>query len=529
MKYRENLFKCNDNYIKKTNVLSQIKKGAALNYVTILLTNIIGISMTPFVLNHLGKAEYGIYLAIGALVGTISLLDFGLNNAVIRFVAKYRAENDRKGEENFLATTMLIYLIISSLVILIGVVFYGYLDSYFTKMTPDEIKIAKVIFGLFIFNLAVGLPGGSLTGICNGYEDFVFPKTLNIIRYVLRSITVIGVLLLGGKAIALVIVDSIFNILIILSTGYYVTNKLHVKFKLHSFSVKYIKQIFSYSSWIFVFALGYIFQWNSGHWVLGRISTPDVLAIYGIGITLGTYYGAFSSAISSVFLPRATKMSVDNASGEQLTDMMIKIGRLSFIILMFILTAFILFGKQFVFLWVGLTLGIDGSYQAWLIAILIMIGYTLPLVQGFTKSILEAKGKLRFRAITYLSLMILGTILGGILAVDYGAIGMIVGSVIAWLIIQLIMNFYFHNKIDLNIFRFFREIFHKTILTVLLIFSIGYAINHIPGIGWINFTIKAIVYTLIYSVLMYSIGTIEFEKKLFKKTLSPIIIKLKKK
>ena len=148
-------------------------------------------------------------------------------------------------------------------------------------------------------------------------------------------------------------------------------------------------------------------------------------------------------------------MSVDNASGEQLTDMMIKIGRLSFIILMFILTAFILFGKQFVFLWVGRTLGIDGSYQAWLIAILIMIGYTLPLVQGFTKSILEAKGKLRFRAITYLSLMILGTILGGILAIDYGAIGMIVGSVIAWLIIQLIMNFYFHNKIDLNIFRFF--------------------------------------------------------------------------
>ena len=71
--------------------------------------------------------------------------------------------------------------------------------------------------------------------------------------------------------------------------------------------------------------------------------------------------------------------------------------------------------------------------------------------------------------------------------------------------------------------------FHKTILTVLLIFSIGYAINHIPGIGWINFTIKAIVYTLIYSVLMYLIGTIEFEKKLFKKTLSPIIIKLKKK
>ena len=67
--------------------MNQIKIGAALNYATIFLTNIIGLIMTPFILNHLGKAEYGIYLTIGALVGTISLLDFGLNNTVVRFVA----------------------------------------------------------------------------------------------------------------------------------------------------------------------------------------------------------------------------------------------------------------------------------------------------------------------------------------------------------------------------------------------------------------------------------------------------------
>ena len=69
--------------------MSQIKKGAVLNYITIFLTNVIGLLMTPFILSHLGNSEYGIYLAIGALVGTISLLDFGLNNAVVRFVAKY--------------------------------------------------------------------------------------------------------------------------------------------------------------------------------------------------------------------------------------------------------------------------------------------------------------------------------------------------------------------------------------------------------------------------------------------------------
>ncbi|GAA3641628.1 lipopolysaccharide biosynthesis protein [Flavivirga jejuensis] len=509
--------------------MSQLKKGAFLNYTTIILINVIGLLITPFILNHLGKEEYGIFLTIGALVGTISLLDFGLNNTVVRFVAKYKAEKDKIGQENFLATTMLIYLGISTLVVIIGVVFYGYIDTYFTKMNPGEIEIAKVIFIIFIFNLAIGLPGGSLTGICYGYEKFVFPKTLNIIRYILRSITVVAVLLLGGKAIALVIVDSIFNICIILITGYYVFYKLDVKIKLHSFSVDFIKKIFSYSTWIFVFALVGLLQWKAGHWVLGRISPPEVLSIYGIGIVLGSYYGAFSTAISSVFLPRATKMSVDDASGEALTDMMIKIGRLSFIVLMFILTAFILFGKQFVYLWVGRELGDDGSFQSWVIALMIMVAYTLPLVQGFGNSILEAKNKLKFKAILYLSFMILGTILGAILAHDYGAIGMMIGSVIAWIIVQNVMNFYYHNKIGLNIIRFFKELLNKTILVIVIALAIGYFINSISVSvnDWVNFITKSILYTFVFSILMYYIGLIEFEKELFKKTFSRLF-KIKK-
>ena len=108
---------------------------------------LLGIIITPFILNHIGKAQYGVYTAIGALIGTISVLDLGLNNSIVRFVAKYRAENDRKGEENFLATTMLIYSVISLTIIIFGFIFYGYIDTYFTKMNAHEIQIAKTIFG----------------------------------------------------------------------------------------------------------------------------------------------------------------------------------------------------------------------------------------------------------------------------------------------------------------------------------------------------------------------------------------------
>jgi len=503
--------------------LSQLKKGALLNYATIVLTNVVGLFLTPFIISKLGDAEFGVYTAIGALVGTISVLDFGLNNTIVRFVAKYQAEKDKRGEENFLATVMLIYIIISTLIVILGTIFYFRIDSYFTKMSPEEIEIAKTMFVILIFNMAIRLPGGSFTGICSGYEQFVFPKTLNIVRYVFRSIMVVAILLLGGRAISIVIIDTVLNVLIILITGIFVLRKLKVKFKLHSFNKPFIKEILGYSVWVFIFSLVGMFQWKAGHVVLAGIVIPEVLAIYGVGIMLGTYYGAFSTAISSVFLPRATKMSVGNASGEELTSMMIRVGRMSSIVLLYILGAFILYGKQFVFLWVG-----ESYYDSWIIAMMIMVAYTIPLVQGFGNSILEAKNKLSFKAVLYVSFMFIGVGIGFFLAKKYGAIGMITGTVIGWLIVQNVMNVYYHRVIKLNIIRFFKELSHRTVLTVAIIVGIGYGINYIPGNNWLNFIVKGACYTLTYGVFMYFFGMIDNEKRVFKDAFAGILNKFKK-
>ncbi|MHA7059198.1 oligosaccharide flippase family protein [Aquimarina sp. M1] len=513
--------------------MSQLKKGALLTYLKIFLINVIGIVITPLIVSYLGKNEYGIFNAIGALIGTIALLDFGLTNTVVRFVAKYRAEKDTDGEANFLGTVRVLYFVVSILVVISGTIFYFFIDTYFTKFNAEELRIAKAMFVILIFNLAIQLPGMIFTGICKGYEKFVFPESVGIIRYLLRSLTIVAVLFFGGRAIALVIVDTIFNILTISVSAYYVLVKLKVRFKLKKLSKSFILHIFQYSGWIFLFAIVNMLQWKSGSWVLGAISVPKVLGIYGIGIALGTYYGAFSTAISSVFLPRATQMSVNNASGEELTTMMIKLGRLSFIILMYIFGAFMLYGEQFINLWVGGgELSGDGRYnmkecnEIYTIAWVIMIGYTLPLLQAFGNSILEAKNKLSFKAILYLMFMILGVVVGGFLAIEYSATGMIIGLVGGWIIVQNVMNYYYHNKIGLNIIRFFKELFHKVLLIVLLIITVGYFINYIPGEGWFNFIVKGVSYTAVFVVMMYFVGMLEYERELFRK---PIVSLLKRK
>ena len=94
--------------------MSQLKKGALLSYFTILITNIVGLFLTPYIILKLGNSEYGLYTLIGAFIGYISIFDLGLNNTIIRFVTKYKTENNEVGEQNFLAISLIIYFFINN-------------------------------------------------------------------------------------------------------------------------------------------------------------------------------------------------------------------------------------------------------------------------------------------------------------------------------------------------------------------------------------------------------------------------------
>jgi O-antigen/teichoic acid export membrane protein len=272
--------------------MSQLKKGAILSYANIFLTIIVGLFLTPFIVGSLGNSEYGLYTLIGSVIAYLSLMDFGLNNTIIRFVAKYRAEKDLDGEKKFLGSIFIIYFIISIVIMCLGILLYFNFDSIFHKsLTSEEISKAKIMFKFLIFDLAIALPGGAFAAICIAYEYFVYPKLLSITKYVFRTITIFAVLTLGGKAISLVIIDTILNILTIILIAYFVLNKLKIKIDFKGINKKLTKHIFGYSFWIFIYAIIQAFQWNFGQMVLGINANTISVAVFGIGILLGSYYG----------------------------------------------------------------------------------------------------------------------------------------------------------------------------------------------------------------------------------------------
>ena len=225
--------------------MSQLKKGALLSYVNIILVNVVGLVLTPFIIRSFGDSEYGLYTLIGSFVAYLALMDLGLNNTIVRYVSIYRAENNQEEEQKFLGITMLIYLVISIVLVLVGLILYNKLDVIFGEsLSLSQLEDAKIMFKILLFNIAITLPGGTFTAICTAYGKFIFPRALLIIKYILRAITVYIILSQGGKSISLVIIDTVFNIIVILITSYYCIYLLGVKFKFKKSDKNVVMNIF---------------------------------------------------------------------------------------------------------------------------------------------------------------------------------------------------------------------------------------------------------------------------------------------
>jgi O-antigen/teichoic acid export membrane protein len=500
--------------------LNQLKAGAILSYVSLFLNTIVGLLYTPFMLRLMGQSEYGLYSLTASIIGFMAVLDFGFGNAIIRYIAKYRTLNQKEKEYNLNGMFLILYTIIGIITFVIGLILIQNIEYIFSsKLTTSEIEKAKVLMILLVFNLAVSFPLGIFSSIVNAYERFFFSKVANIIRIIVSPCIMIPLLFIGYRSIGMVVVTTILNILILLVNMWYCLVKLKIKIYFKEFDKDLFREILGYSFFVFLTIIVDKINWSADQFILGTVSGTVAVAIYSVAAQINGYYISFSIAISGVFLPRLTSMITNNATNKELTDLFIKVGRIQYIIIAYILCSFLLIGQDFINIWAG-----EDYSTAFYMAAILIIPATVPLIQNLGISLLQAQNKQKFRSIVYLFIATLNIIISIPLSKLFGGIGAAVGTAIALIIGNIIiMNIYYHKKINLNIPLFWSQIFKMTI-PVFISFVLCYFTNpYIEVSGYNSIIIKVLLLTLLYIPLMWFMGMNRFEKDLFSSPIKTII------
>lgn len=178
----------------RINSRDQIKIGAILSYLSIGINIIAGLLYTPWMVDTIGKSDYGLYTLANSLI-TLFLVDFGLSSAVSRYVAKYRAEGRQDKVNNFLGAVYKLYLIIDAVIFVALLIIYFCIDSVYVKLTLAELEKFKVVYLISASFAVINFPFVTFNGILNSYEQFIPLKLADVIyRILLVALTVITLL-----------------------------------------------------------------------------------------------------------------------------------------------------------------------------------------------------------------------------------------------------------------------------------------------------------------------------------------------
>lgn len=490
--------------------------GIVISYVNIGLQVIINFIYVPVLLYFIGKAEYGLYQLIGSLIAYFGVMDFGLSAAVIRFYTKYKALQDRMGMENILAISMYGYVGVTILSCILGAVCYWNLDRIFAStMTAGELAEAKAMFLLLLFNIIVTLSTMVFRAVINAHEKFLVLKGLETIQLVVQPVLVVLMLQAHPTAFSVALAQTILNTLLSLARMYYSFHALQIRIRFHYWDNDLFRDFRRLALSVFVVTVIDQVFFKTNQIILGIIDGTAAVAVYAIASLIYMNYMALSTAISSVYLPHITEMIAKKESVERLSALFIQIGRWQYYLLALVTTGFIIFGQQFIAIWAG-----SGFEAAYGMTLLIIIPFTIDLIQNIGLSILQAQNQYAFRARVYFFMGLFNLCLAIPLGLRFGGMGCAAATGLSMFIGNgLIMNWFYATQIHLAIGQFWKEI-GKITIPVVSCLLLGYMANTLLSSTSIGvFGCKMIGYVVLYGAVMYQFAMNSDEKcKLTRRT-----------
>ncbi|MCF2684313.1 oligosaccharide flippase family protein, partial [Faecalicatena contorta] len=384
------------------NKINQLKTGVILTYVNMALGSIIPILYTPVMLRILGKEEYGLYSLSHSVIAYLTLLSFGLGGTIVRYIAKYRAENRKEELEKIAGLAILMYSFLAILVMIAGVFLANNVEIVFHKgLTETELLKIRPLILLMAFNTAISFPISVFSSIVVAYEKYIYRQFVNIFSTVFAPCINLVALFLGFGSIGLAVTTTILQFLMLPMFGGYCSFVLKVRPSFKNLPLHIVKELIGFSLFVFLGSLVDMLFWATDKVILGMLAGTGVVAVYNIGSQFVSMMTNLSTAFSGVLVPKTTVMVAQKASKDDLTNLFIRVGRLQYIIIALAMSGFILYGKRFIILWAG-----EEYASAYFVALLTMIPLVVPLIQNTGYSILLAQNKHKFRSVVYLIIAI---------------------------------------------------------------------------------------------------------------------------
>lgn len=258
---------------------------------------------TPFVVASLGLTNFGLWALTGAIAQYGVLLDFGTSRTLIRYVAFYHAQGDRKKERAIIGGCVMVVIAIGCLLMCVALI----LPSQLSRLIGStDVELGRTLFISAIVVLITGLLGGMFSGASIGRGRMV---ASNIGVALQRASVVIGGVLalvidpsLSSFAIASAIGGALGFLWVLIAI---LVDEHEIVIGLPKMVV--MREIIAFSLKGQGIALSELVLFQSGKLLAGVIVGPAAAGAYELGSRLAMGARALGTGASTVLCAHLTR------------------------------------------------------------------------------------------------------------------------------------------------------------------------------------------------------------------------------
>lgn len=478
-------------------MIKKLFNNAFSNYANMIISIIIAFIMSPVLVHKLGDTAYGIWALVISLTGYFSLLDLGMNRAIVRFVSMYEAKDQKLELNYFFNTTLALYSILGLITVFLTVAIASSLH-YFVDLA-EYTFLAKVVVLIVGIDFAFTFPFGVMYAVLIARQEHTIANRINITNTILRNLVLYMVLLIYPSLFGLTVVHVTFNMI----KNFFIYKQVkrscpHILYSNIFIDKGRVPQMLNYSINSFIVSIsGRIINFTDEIVVASFLKISDV-TYYSIATNLVTYFEKLIWAGSSVFVPYISQLDA-KGDKDQVKVSFFYGSKYTLLMSLYIFAGIYLLGGNFISIWMGQKYGevVEPILLILALAKVIVLSQSMSVARFFGTSQHHLLAKLNIlEAVSNLVLSLVLVQPLGMIGVAYGTL---VPSVVCNGILLPIISF---KEFNISYWDFVC----KSLLGPLAVFIITITCMLQLGIhtkNYINLISYGVIITILFLVLSF--------------------------
>lgn len=323
------------------------------NWATNIVGAICGFLLAPVMVHRLGDAGYGIWAFGMQLTTYLSMLDFGVRSSVSRFLTYHHTRGEKDKINGVISVALVILGSLAGLCILASFAVAAFLNRMI-KIPPGLLHQSQWMILLVSGMVAVSLPGATFSGAMASLSRYDLLNVRYMSALVVRTFVTWIVLVRGGGILAVAVVWLAVAVASA-AIDAVMANRLYRGFQINFDAREFrpvAKSLFAFSFYAFLIGISFRLVLWSDNVVIAVILGPVAVTFYAIGGNLVDLARGTLSSMTAVFVPLATSYEAKGDSSG-LKQLLVRGSRIGLLVLLPVILAFLVVGKDFIGLWMG--------------------------------------------------------------------------------------------------------------------------------------------------------------------------------